>query len=124
MLPYIIHEIYIFNKYKHLKQYKKLRKGHQSFEWKSDSTANLIKHKFPKHSLYISNWLMTSSKIKILYKVLNILILKVLTKSDLKGPLKYQEETLIHLIHMQEGSNPILFGLWGEERKKEESKLT
>jgi hypothetical protein len=56
MLPYIIHEIYILNKYKHLKQYKKLRKGHQSFERNLNSTINLSKHKFlflcglaPKH---------------------------------------------------------------------------
>ena len=46
MLPYIIHEIYILNKYKHLKQYKKLRKGHQSFERNSNSTINFLKHKF------------------------------------------------------------------------------
>jgi hypothetical protein len=46
MLPYIIHGIYILNKYKHLKQYKKLRKGHQSFERNSNSTINLLKHKF------------------------------------------------------------------------------
>jgi hypothetical protein len=41
---------------------------------------------------------------------LNALVLKVSTKSDLKGPLEYQEEALVHLINVQEGPNPTLFG--------------
>jgi hypothetical protein len=50
-------------------------------------------------------------------KALNALILKVLTKSDLKGPLEYQEEVLVHLIHVQERPNPILFRPWGKDSK-------
>jgi hypothetical protein len=37
-------------------------------------------------------------------------VLKVSTKLDLKGPLEYLEEALVHLIHIQEGTNPTLFG--------------
>ena len=44
---------------------------------------------------------------KILKEALTAL---VLTKSDLKGSLKYQEVALVHLIHMEEGPNPTLFG--------------
>jgi len=29
--------------------------------------------------------------------------------SDLRGPLEYQEEALIHLIYVQKWSNPTLF---------------
>lgn len=29
----------------------------------------------------------------------------------------HQEETLVHLIHVQEGSNTTLFGPWGEDNK-------
>ena len=36
-------------------------------------------------------------------EALNALVLKVSTKLDLKGPLEYQEESLEHLIHVQEG---------------------
>jgi hypothetical protein len=50
-------------------------------------------------------------------KALNALILNVSTKSELKVPLEYQEETLVHLIHVQEGSNTTLFGPWGEDNK-------
>ena len=53
---------------------------------------------------------MTRSKIKVLKEALNALVLKVLTKSDLKGPLEYQEEALIHLIHVQDALNPTSFG--------------
>jgi len=41
---------------------------------------------------------------------LNALILKILTKTKLKGLLKYQEKVLIHFIHVQEGPNTTLFG--------------
>jgi hypothetical protein len=54
----------------------------------------------------IINGPMTQSKTK----ALNALVLNVSTKSELKGPLEYQEENLVHLIHVQEGSNTILFG--------------
>ena len=67
-----------------------------------------------KDPLHVSNGPMTQSK----RKALNILVLKVSTKSDLKGALEYQEETLIHLIHVQEGANPTLFGSWGEDIKE------
>ena len=60
-----------------------------------------------KDPLYVPNGPMTRSKTK----ALNALVLKVLTKSDLNGPLKYQEEDLVHLIHVQERPNPTLFGL-------------
>jgi hypothetical protein len=43
---------------------------------------------------------------------------RFLTKFDLKGPLKYQEEALIDLIHVQEGPNPTLFGPWGEDNER------
>ena len=54
-----------------------------------------------KDLLYVPNGLMTRSKTKTLKETLNALILKVSPK--LQGPLKYQEETLVHLIHVQEG---------------------
>ena len=47
---------------------------------------------------------------KTLKDVLNTLVLKVSTKSELKGSLEYQEEILAHLIHVQDGSNTTLFG--------------
>jgi len=53
---------------------------------------------------------MTRSKI-------NALVLKVSTKSDLKGPLEYQEEAPVHLLHVQEGPNPTLFMPLGEDNK-------
>jgi len=40
---------------------------------------------------------------------LNALVLNVSTKSELKGPIEYQEETLVHLIQMKKGSNTTLF---------------
>jgi hypothetical protein len=52
---------------------------------------------------------MTRFKTKALKESLNALVLKVLTKSDFKGPLEYQEEVLVHFIHVQEGPNPTLF---------------
>ena len=59
-----------------------------------------------KYSLYVPNGPMTRSKTK----TLNALVLKVSTKSDLKGLLEYQKEVLIHLSHVREGLNPTLFG--------------
>jgi hypothetical protein len=53
---------------------------------------------------------MTRSKTKALKEAFNALVLNISTKSELKGPLEYQEETLVHLIHVQEGSNTTLFG--------------
>jgi len=45
------------------------------------------------------------------------LVLNVSTKSELKGPLEYKEETLVHLIYVQKGSNTTLFEPWGEDTK-------
>jgi len=59
-----------------------------------------------KDPLHVLNGPMTRSKTK----ALNALVLNVSTKSELKGPLEYQEKTLVHLIHVQEGSNITLFG--------------
>jgi hypothetical protein len=53
---------------------------------------------------------MIQSKIKALKEALNALVLKVSIKSDLKGPLEYQEEVVVHPIHVQKGPNPTLFG--------------
>ena len=50
---------------------------------------------------HVPNGPITQSKTKTLKETLNALILKVSPK--LQGPLKYQEETLVHLIHVQEG---------------------
>jgi hypothetical protein len=63
-----------------------------------------------KDPLHVPNGPITRSKSKTLKEALNALVLKVSTKSDLKGPLEYQEEALVHLIHLQEGPNPTLFG--------------
>ena len=52
---------------------------------------------------------MTRSKTKALKEALNALVLNVSTKSELKGPLEYKEETLVHLIYVQKGSNTTLF---------------
>ena len=54
-------------------------------------------------SLHVPNDSITRSKTKILKETLNALILKVSTKLELYGPLEYQEEILVHLIHVQDG---------------------
>ena len=58
-----------------------------------------------KDPLHVPNGPMNRSRTE----ALNTLVLNVSTKSELKGPLEYQEETLVHLIHVQEGSNTTLF---------------
>ena len=70
-----------------------------------------------KDPLHVPNDPMTRCKTKALKEALNALVLNVSTKSELKGPLEYQEETLVHLIHVQEGSNTTLFRSWGEDSK-------
>ena len=50
--------------------------------------------------LHVPNKSMTRSKTKTLKETLNALVLSILTKSDLKGPLKHQENVLVHIIHM------------------------
>ena len=62
-----------------------------------------------KDPLHVPNDPMTRCKTKALKEALNALVLNVSTKSELKGPLEYQKETLVHLIHVQEGSNTTLF---------------
>ena len=54
-----------------------------------------------KDPLHVPNGLMARSK----RKAMNALVFKVLTKSNLKGPLEHQEEVLVHLIHVHEGPN-------------------
>ena len=63
-----------------------------------------------KDPLHVPNGQMNRSKIQTLKEAFNALVLKVSTKLELKGPLEYQEPPLIHLIHVQEGPNTILFG--------------
>jgi len=63
-----------------------------------------------KDPLHVLNGSMTRSKTKALKEALNVLVLNVSTKSELKGSLKYQEEIQVHLIHVQEGSYITLFG--------------
>jgi hypothetical protein len=63
-----------------------------------------------KNPLHVPNRPMTQSKTKALKEALNALVLNVLTKLDLKALLEYQEEALVHLIHVQEELNPTLFG--------------
>ena len=50
-----------------------------------------------KDPLHVPNGPMTRSKAK----ALNAFILNVSTKLELKGPLEYQEETIVHLVHVQ-----------------------
>jgi len=45
-----------------------------------------------KDPLHVLNGSMTRSKTKALKEALNVLVLNVSTKSELKGSLKYQEE--------------------------------
>ena len=70
-----------------------------------------------KDPLHVPNGPMTRSKTKASKEALKALVLNVSTKSELKGSLEYQEETLVHLIHVQEGSNTTFFGPWGEDNK-------
>ena len=63
-----------------------------------------------KDPLHVLNGLMTRSKTKTLKETLNALVMKVSTKSKLQSLLEYQEYNLVHLIHVQDGSNTILFG--------------
>jgi hypothetical protein len=48
-----------------------------------------------KDPLHVPNGPMTRSKTKVFKKVLNALVFKFSTKSELKSPLEYQEEALI-----------------------------
>jgi len=86
------------------------------FDTYFDSRSNLFEERggdvdqpinTSKDPLHVSNGPMIRSR----KKALNALVLMVSTKSELKGPLEYQEEALVHLIHVQEGSNTTLFGL-------------
>jgi hypothetical protein len=57
----------------------------------------------------MSKKVIIRSKAKALKEALNGLVVQVSAKAELKDPLKHQEEVLVYLIHMQEGSNPSLF---------------
>ena len=46
-----------------------------------------------KDPLHVSNGPMTRSRTKALKEAMNALVLKVSTRSELQGPLEYQEET-------------------------------
>jgi hypothetical protein len=72
-----------------------LMKAYDLIRWDFDvdQPTNTIK-------VHVPNGQMTQSKTKAYKETLNVLVLKVLTKSDLKGPLKYQKEVLVHLIHV------------------------
>ena len=63
-----------------------------------------------KNPLHVPNGPMTRSKTKALKEAMDAFVLKVATKSGLQGPLEYQEDTLVHYIHVEEGSNTTLFG--------------
>jgi hypothetical protein len=69
-----------------------------------------------KDPLHVPNGPMTRSKTKTLKEALNVLVLKVSTKSDLKGPLEYQKKAVVHLIHVQE--EPIQLSFSHEVRRK------
>jgi hypothetical protein len=45
-----------------------------------------------------------------LKEALNEFVLQVLIKANKEDPLEHQKEALVHLIQVQEGSNPTLFG--------------
>ena len=85
--------------------------GCDNLFWEFSSLADVDQPRnTSKDPLHVPNGPMTWSKTKALKEALNALVLNVSTKSELKGPLEYQEETLVHLIHVQEGSNTTLFG--------------
>jgi homoserine trans-succinylase len=77
-----------------------------TFEEKGDNVDQLTNTS--KDPLHVPNGPLTRSKTKALKKTLNPLILKVSTKSDLKVLMEHQQETLMHLNHVQEGLNPTL----------------
>ena len=52
---------------------------------------------------------ITRSKTKTLKEALNEFVLQVLIKANKEDPLEHQKEALVHLIQVQEGSNPTLF---------------
>jgi len=49
--------------------------------------------------------------VRALKEALNGLVVQVATKAELGDPLEHQEEAVVHLIHIQEGLDPPLFGL-------------
>ena len=63
-----------------------------------------------KDPLHVSNGLITGSKSKTLKEALNVVVVQVSTKVEVRDPLEHQEDALVHLIHMQEGPNTPLFG--------------
>ena len=65
--------------------------------WRNDVDQPKNTNKDPLH---VPNGPMTWSKTKTLKQVLNALVLKVSTKLEMQRPLEYQEETIVHLIHV------------------------
>ena len=64
-----------------------------------------------KNPLYFSNGSITRPKAKVLKKALNGQVVQVSAKTEPGDSLEHQKEALVHLIHMQDGPNPHLFGL-------------
>jgi len=57
-------------------------------------------------------WINPHTLAKTYYmEALNELVLQVSVKTGLKDLLEHQEAALVRLIHVQEGTNPTLFGL-------------
>ena len=63
-----------------------------------------------KYLLHVLNGSITRSKIKALKEALNRLVLQVSANVEIKDLLEHQEKALVHLINLQEGPNPTLFG--------------
>ena len=84
--------------------YRKFRKIHTYCD--ANQPTNTI-----NNSLYVLTGSIIRSKAKILKEALNNLVLQVLARDNIGDLLEHQDETLVHLIQVQEGSNPTLFGL-------------
>jgi len=70
-----------------------------------------------KYPLHVPNKLITRSKVKALKEALNGLVVQVSAKAKIRDPLEHKKEALIHLILVQKGLNPPLFGLWSFDNK-------
>jgi hypothetical protein len=64
-----------------------------------------------KDPLHVPNGPIIRSKVKALKKALNELVVQVSTNTELEDPVEHQEKALIHLIYVEKGLNPSLFGL-------------
>jgi hypothetical protein len=63
-----------------------------------------------KYLLHVLNGSITRSKIKAIKEALHRLVLQVSTNAEIKDLLEHQEKALVHLISLQKGPNPTLFG--------------